>query len=82
MNKENCALNLVEEAGVKNSQVCVTKVVKNSINILLYKNVVPVFIAEVNCKLRYRELVKFPYALSFLVCLSTVILLIVIIWAS
>jgi len=56
---------LQQEAGVKNSQVCVKKVVKNCINILLYKNIFPVFIAEINWKLRYREFIKFSYALSF-----------------
>jgi len=55
----------VWEPGVKNSQVCVKKVVKNCINILPYKNIVPVFIAEINCKLRYRDFIKFFYALSF-----------------
>jgi len=72
-----CTVYLLQwEAGVKNSQICVKKVVKNCINILLYKNVVPVFIAEINCKLRYREFIK------LLICFSTVILLIVISWAS
>ena len=55
----------IQEAGVKNSQVCVKIVVKSCINILLYKNVVPVFIAEINCKMRHREFIKFSYALSF-----------------
>jgi hypothetical protein len=47
------------------SQVYVKKRFKNCINILLYEKVVPVFIAEINCKLRYRGLIKFSYALSF-----------------
>ena len=73
---------LWREAGVENSQVCVKKVVVNCINILPDKNVVPVFIAEINCKLRSGESTKFSYALSLANTLSTVISLIVITWAS
>ena len=51
----------VGKAVVKNSQVCVKKVVKKCINILHYKNVVPFFITEINCKLRSREFIKFFY---------------------
>ena len=54
-----------ENAGDKSYQVCVKKVVKNCINNLLYKNVAPFSIAKINCKLRYREFIKFSYALSF-----------------
>ena len=38
------------------------KIVKNCDYIVLDKNVVPVFIPEINCKLRYREFIKFSFA--------------------
>jgi len=71
---------LQREAGVENFQVYVKKVVKNCINILLHKNV-PVFIAEIRSKFKYKEFISFPYALSFA---NTFIHsnIIVIIWAS
>ena len=56
---------LQQEAGFENSQVCVKEVVKICINILLDKNFVPVFIAEINDQLTYKEFIKSSYVFEF-----------------